>query len=95
MGGSPRSIMGGSPMFAVLRSFGRYSGQEARARRSSQSIAQKIASLLFDSIGVPIEIEEYLEHGRAAHDTLLPMPRRSGKRGANRYCSAFPTEPGR
>jgi hypothetical protein len=30
---------------------------------------RKIAALLLDSIEVPIEIEEYLEHGQAAHAT--------------------------
>jgi hypothetical protein len=52
----------------------RYSGQTARAQRSCLRSTQKIASLLLDSIGVPIEIEEYLEHGQDAHATKMPSP---------------------
>jgi hypothetical protein len=32
---------------------------------------EKIAELLLDSIGVLMEIEEYLEHGQDAHATTL------------------------
>jgi hypothetical protein len=68
--------MGVSPMFAVHRNLpGTPDKKQERSdlHRTKKCNAEKRrpqnAPLLLDSIGVPIEIKEYLEHGQDAHAT--------------------------
>jgi hypothetical protein len=60
--------MGVSPMFAVLRNLAGTPDKQ-QERSDLQLVRAKDRFALAYSIGVPIEIEGYLEHGQDAHDT--------------------------
>jgi hypothetical protein len=59
--------MGVSPMLRVLPHIGGIA--RIQQDRGDLSIRRKERSALADSIGVPIEIAEYRDHGRDAHAT--------------------------
>jgi hypothetical protein len=54
---------------AVRRGVGWYSSQEARAKRSSARDEKEDRFARTESIGIPIDIAVYREHGQDAHAT--------------------------